>query len=150
MQVWSLGQEDPPGEGNGNPLQYSCLGNPMDRGAWQATVHGVAKSRTRLSDWTEVNWASIIVLLGLPRWQGAKESSCQCRRHGFDSWVGKSRWRRKWLPTPVFLPGKSHGPMSLAGYSQWCHKRVRHDLVTEQQYQLGLWINGFLLLLCMN
>ena len=34
-----------PGEGHGNPLQYSCLGNPMDRGAWQATVHGVAKSR---------------------------------------------------------------------------------------------------------
>ena len=32
-----------PGEGNGNPLQYSCLGNPMDRGAWRATVHGVAK-----------------------------------------------------------------------------------------------------------
>ena len=32
-----------PGEGNGNPLEYSCLGNPMDRGAWQATVHGVAK-----------------------------------------------------------------------------------------------------------
>ena len=34
-----------PGEGHGNPLQYSCLGNPMDRGAWWATVHGVAKSR---------------------------------------------------------------------------------------------------------
>ena len=39
-----------PGEGNGNPLQYSCLENSMDRGAWQATVHGVAKSQTRLSD----------------------------------------------------------------------------------------------------
>ena len=39
-----------PGEGNGNPLQYSCLENPMDRGSWRATVHGVAKSRTRLSD----------------------------------------------------------------------------------------------------
>ena len=39
-----------PGEGNGNPLQYSCLENPMDRGAWYATVHGVAKSRTQLSD----------------------------------------------------------------------------------------------------
>ena len=39
----------PPGGGNGNPLQYSCLGNPMDRGAWQATVHGVAKSQIRLS-----------------------------------------------------------------------------------------------------
>ena len=39
-----------PGEGNGNPLQYSCLGNLMDRGAWWATVHGVAKSWTGLSD----------------------------------------------------------------------------------------------------
>ena len=39
-----------PGEGNGNPLQYSCLENPMDRGAWQATVHGVIKSWRRLSD----------------------------------------------------------------------------------------------------
>ena len=42
----------PLGEGNGTPLQYSCLGNPMGRGAWWATVHGVAKSRTRLSDFT--------------------------------------------------------------------------------------------------
>ena len=41
-----------PGEGNGNPLQYSCLENPMDRGAWWATVHGVAKSRTQLSNFT--------------------------------------------------------------------------------------------------
>ena len=41
-----------PGEGNGNPLQYSCLENPMDGGAWWATVPGVAKSRTRLSDFT--------------------------------------------------------------------------------------------------
>ena len=39
-----------PGEGNGNPLQYSCLENSMDRGAWKATVHGVTKSRTGLSD----------------------------------------------------------------------------------------------------
>ena len=40
------------GEGNGNPLQYSCLENPMDRGAWWAAIHGVAKSRTRLSYFT--------------------------------------------------------------------------------------------------
>ena len=39
-------------EGNGTPLQYSCLENPMDGGAWQATVHGVTKSQTRLSDFT--------------------------------------------------------------------------------------------------
>ena len=41
-----------PGEGNGNPLQYSCLENPIDGGAWWATVHGIAKSQTRLSDST--------------------------------------------------------------------------------------------------
>ena len=41
-----------PGEGNGTPLQYSCLEDPMDRGAWWAAVHGVAKSRTRLSNFT--------------------------------------------------------------------------------------------------
>ena len=41
--VRSLGQEDALEKGNGNPFQYSCLGNPMDRGAWQATVHGVVK-----------------------------------------------------------------------------------------------------------
>ena len=39
------------GEGNGNPLQYSCLENPMDRGAWQATVHETSKNQTRLSDY---------------------------------------------------------------------------------------------------
>ena len=40
------------GEGSGTPLQYSCLENPMDRGAWWASVHGVAKSQTRLRDFT--------------------------------------------------------------------------------------------------
>ena len=45
-----LGLGRSPGEGNGNPLQYSCLENPMDREAWLATVHGVAKSWTRLSN----------------------------------------------------------------------------------------------------
>ena len=46
------GSESSPGGGNGNPLQYPCLENPMDGGAWQATAHGVAKSRTQLSDFT--------------------------------------------------------------------------------------------------
>jgi len=48
-QVQSLGWEDPPGEGNGNLLQYSCLENPVAGGAWWATVHRVTKSQTRLS-----------------------------------------------------------------------------------------------------
>ena len=46
------GSRRSPGEGNGNPLQYSCLKNPMDGGVWQATVHGVKKSQTRLSNFT--------------------------------------------------------------------------------------------------
>ena len=49
-QVRSLGLENPPGEGKGNPLQYSCLVNPMVRGAGCATVYGVAKGQTRLSN----------------------------------------------------------------------------------------------------
>ena len=45
-----------PGEGNGNPLQYSCLENPIDGGAWWATVHGITKSRTQLSDFTSLHF----------------------------------------------------------------------------------------------
>ena len=71
--------------------------------------------------------------LGLPRWPSGKESTCQCRRRGFYPWVGKIPWRRKWQPTPVFLPGKSHGQRGLVGYSPWGH-RVRHDQVTEHTH----------------
>ena len=49
------------------------------------------------------------------------------------SLVGKIPWRRKWQPTPVFFPGKSHGQRSLVDCSPWGCKRVRHDLVTKQQ-----------------
>ena len=66
------------GEGNGSPLQYSCLANPMDGGAWQAAVHGVAKDC--------VTSLSLFPFL---------------------------HWRRKWQPTPVFLPGESQGRRSL-------------------------------------
>ena len=59
--------------------------------------------------------------------------SCQCRKHRFNLWARKIPWRRKWPPTPVFLPGKSHGQRSLAGYSPWSCKRVEHNLLTKQQ-----------------
>ena len=58
-----------------------------------------------------------------------KESVCQCRKPGFDPWVGKISWKKKWQPTPVFLPGEFHGQRSLAGYSPWGPKES--DL-TEQ------------------
>ena len=105
-----------PGEGNGNPLQYSCLENPMDGGSWQSTVHGVTESLTWLSDFTftfkylsalesqvlaeasgHVESYSALSLPNGVLWASlvAQRSTCQCRRHGFDPWVGKIPWRRK-------------------------------------------------------
>ena len=60
----------------------------------------------------------------LLRWHSGKESTCQCRKCKFDPWVGKIPWRRKWRPTPVFMPGKSHRHSSLVGYSLWGHKEI--------------------------
>ena len=65
----------------------------------------------------------------------AQESTCQCRRFRFDPYVRKILWRRKRKPTLIFLPGKSHGQRTLAGYSLWGCKRVRRDSATKQQWQ---------------
>ena len=61
------------------------------------------------------SWASLVAPCG-------NEPACQCRRCGFNPWVGKIPWRRKWQPSPEFLAGKSHGQKELAGYSPWSHK----------------------------
>ena len=186
-----------PGGAHGNPFQYSCLENPMDRGAWRATVHRVTKSWTWLK-WLSMAWLTTIAIKlwtdyqekmcgalllhhvqrfvtlwtvacqvppstgffqarilewvaisfsrvssqprdrtwvsctagilftvwatrkALPVGASGKESTCQCRSHKrqwSDPWVGKIPWRRAWQPTPVLLPGESHGQRSLAGYS---------------------------------
>ena len=60
--------------------------------------------------------------MGFPSGASGKEASCQSRRHkrcGFNPWVRKIPWRRKWQPTPVPMPGKSHGQRCLAGCSPW-------------------------------
>ena len=65
--------------------------------------------------WLGLEW-------GFPGGASGKEHACQCRRHkrhGFDPWVWNISWRRPWQPTPVFLPGESHGQKRLAGYSPW-------------------------------
>ena len=73
--------------------------------------------------------------LGFPGGSVVKKYiACQCRGHGFNPWVGRILWRRKWQPTPVFLPGKIHGERSLVGYSPWDH-RVRHEWVTEHTHK---------------
>ena len=76
------------GEGNGNPLQRSCLENPRNGGAWWAAIYGVAQSWTRLKRLSSSN--SRVV-----------------------------NRRRQWHPTPVLLPGKSHGRRTLVGCSPW-------------------------------
>ena len=60
--------------------------------------------------------------LGLPWWLRQSRICLQCRRPGFDPWVGKIPWRRDWLLTPVSLPAESHRQRSLAGYSLWVTK----------------------------
>ena len=81
-----------------------------------------------------------------PSWLSGKESTCQCRRHGFYPWVGKIPWRRRWQPTSVFLPGKSHKQRSLVGYSpRGC--RVGHNLAIKAAaaaYYLIIWIIIFI------
>ena len=75
----------------------------------------VTKSQTWLSDWTELNWTANN---GFPGGSAVKNPSDN-ERDMFDPCVGKIPWSRKWLPTPVLLPGKSHGQRSLPGYSLW-------------------------------
>ena len=91
------------GESNGTPLQYFCLENPMDGGAWQAAVHGVSKSRARLSNFTFT--------------------------------FTFMHWRRKWQPTPVFLPGESQGWGSLVGCRLWGRTESEMTEATQQQQQ---------------
>ena len=70
----------------------------------------------------------LLTLKGFPGGENGKESSFQSKRSRFKPWVRKILWRRKWQPTPAFLPGKFHGQRSLTGYSPWGH-RVGYDWV---------------------
>ena len=76
-------------------------------------------------------FGSIFWSFRLPWWSDSKESACQCWRPRFDPWVRKIPWRREWHPTPVFLSGKSHGQISLVGYSPWGHKES--DMPEQQR-----------------
>ena len=71
---------------------------------------------------SQLYYISYYIRLGLPWWQDGKSICLQCGRPRFDPWVGKIPWRREWQPTPVFLPGESHGWRSLVGYSPQAHK----------------------------
>ena len=66
--------------------------------------------------------SSLSLIMGFPGGPADKKPACQCRRHGFHLWVRKIPWSRKWQPTLVILPWKSHGQRSLAGYGSWSCK----------------------------
>ena len=61
-------------------------------------------------------------MVGVPRSSAGKESACNAGDLGLTPGLGRFPWRRKWQPTPVFLPGESHGQRSLAGYTPWACK----------------------------
>ena len=94
----------------------------MDREAWHAVIRGVANSRTRLSDWTELNGKE-----GLPWWLRRLRIHLQCRRPGFNPGVGKIPWRRAWQPTAVYLPGESPWTEEPGGLQSIELQRVGHD-----------------------
>ena len=86
---------------------------------------------------------------GLPWWLSWWRICLQCRIPGFDPWVGKISWRRKWQPTPVFLPGESHAQRSLAGYSPWGHKES--DTTEQLRKKIAVSLNiGKLPLKCLK
>ena len=119
--------------GNGNPLQYSCLENPMDRGAWQAAVHGVSRVR---HDWVACTFLRVMastsficddtehLFMGFPGGSDGKESTCNAGDPGSIPVLGRSPGEGNWLPTPVFLTEESHGQRSLVGCSPWDHKEL--------------------------
>ena len=109
-------------------LQVRWNPNPCEKTTYTSTNHWqlewVAISFSRGSAWPR-NWTCVFCIVGFPGSTSGKELACQWRRHkrlGFDPWVGKIPWRRAWQPTPVFLPGESHGQRNLVGYSPWGRK----------------------------
>ena len=129
-------------------LELSCFFyDPMDVGnlisgssaflksrlnIWKFSVHVLLKSRLEnfeqyfASMWDECICAVVWTFVGFPGGSEVKSVCLQCGRPGFDPWVGKIPWRKKWQPTPVVLPGESQGQRSLLG----CHLWGRTELDT--------------------
>ena len=82
------------------------------------SLEGILKSR----DFILLTKVHIVKAVVFPRWHSSTCQCWRCKRLGFDPWVGKIPWSRKWQPTPVFLPGKFYGQRGLAGYSPWSYK----------------------------
>ena len=108
---------------NSNPLQYSCLENPMDKGAWRATARGLARvwhnlaTNIREGTGTPLQYSCLESPMDRGAWLAAVHgvAKSQTRLSDFTFTL----WRRKWQPTPMFLPGESRGQGSLVGCRLW-------------------------------
>ena len=105
-------------------VQFLSLEDPLEKE--MATHCNILAWRI---PWTEepgrlqsTGWQELDMTQDFPGGSQGKAFCLQCRRPGFNPWVGKILWRRKWQPTPALLPGKSHGWRSMVGYSPWGHK----------------------------
>ena len=142
-EVWvgSLGWEDPPEDGLATHSRILAWRIPMHREAWQAIVHGAAKSQTWLINKAQHSPEK----LGFPDGASGKEAACQRRRpkrFRFNPWFGNIPWKRPWQPTPVFLPGESHGQRSLESCSPWVAKsrtRLKRLSTVEQLPMRTIW-----------
>ena len=123
--------KDPSLTGTSGPTSLSIRLHAVKSAAYYLnTWHGPAYTQTHSPPPLSPNW-SILTWSLLSHGISGKEPACQWRRHkrrGFNPWVRKIPWRRKWQPTPIFLPGESHGQRSLAGCS-W--KACKESSTTE-------------------
>ena len=120
---WGVGmtpetQKDP-SQGTGNFQGGQTSQNGAKIGGRRTWLQGRVTSRSGAG---QPSRASLNTFLGYSLVAQRLSICLQCRRPGFNPWVRKIPWRRKWQPTPVFLPGESHGQISLVGYSPWGHK----------------------------
>ena len=114
MQVQSLSPEDPLEEGMATHSRILAWRIPWTEEPGGLQSMGSQRVGYDFSDLAHMHVSPVVGFCG---GLGGKESTCQYRRCRFDPWVRKIPWRREWQPTPVFLPGESHGQRSLAGYS---------------------------------
>ena len=122
-----------PGGGNGNPLQYSCLENPMDRGAWWATVHRVTKSQIWLNQqhthtctwfYELLLFEELLIFVSNPGGSDGKVSACHAGDPGSIPESGRSPGEGNGNPLQHSCLEKSHGWRNLIGYSPWGRKEL--------------------------
>ena len=135
-KVWTLGWKNPLEEGMVTGSSILSWRIPWTEESGRLQSMGLQRVR---HDWVTKQQLFFPIIINYTTASlGAQQSRIclqrrSCRRLGFNSWVRKIPWRRKWEPIPVFFPGKSHGQRSLAGYHPQGHKRAGHDLATKQQ-----------------